>query len=165
MTGRNTHQTFTNMLEFHVPVQNVLMMCSTTKHFTLCTTTHASSAGLQDRDLMRTQEHFLQRLQILEDREELSCHICDKIFSTPQDKKRHIEIIHYKNVEKQYSCSQCSHVVYSKQALMYHTERQHNDENKVAKVACNYCDKKFHVKHSLNVHVRYAHESTQVKCE
>ena len=28
---------------------------------------------------------------------------------------------------------------------------------------CNDCDKKFHVKHSLNVHVRYAHELNQVK--
>ena len=73
--------------------------------------------------------------------------------------------MHYKKVEKQYLCSQCSHVVYSKQALMYHTERQHNEENKVAKVECNYCDKKFHVKHSLDVHVRYAHKSYQVKCE
>jgi uncharacterized C2H2 Zn-finger protein len=116
-------------------------------------------------DGVRTQEHFLQRLQILEDREELSCHICYKVFSNGQDKKRHIDIMHYKKVEKQYLCSQCSHVVYSKQALMYHTERQHNEENKVAKVECNYCDKKFHVKHSLDVHVRYAHKSYQVKCE
>ena len=88
-------------------------------------------------DGVRTQEHFVRRLQILEDREELSCYICYKIFSTGQDKKRHI----------------------------YHTERQHNEENKTPRFECEYCDKKFHVKHSLNVHVRYAHTFDQVKCE
>lgn len=116
-------------------------------------------------DGVRTQEHFVRRLQILEDREELSCHICYDIFSTGQDKNRHIDIVHFKDVKKQYSCSQCNHIVYSKQALFYHTERQHNKDNKTLRFQCDYCDKKFHVKHSLNVHVRYAHEFDQVKCD
>ena len=34
---------------------------------------------------------------------------------------------------------------------------------RTTKVECNDCDKKFHVNHSLNVHVRYAHELNQVK--
>ena len=85
------------------------------------------------------------------------------MFSAREDKNRHIEIVHYKRKDKQFQCHHCNQIVYSKQNLFYHTECQHNDDNKIPKVECNDCDKKFHVKHSLNVHVRYAHELNQVK--
>ena len=115
-------------------------------------------------DGVQTEKHFKRRLEILKEQEELSCHFCNKNFSDSEDKNRHIEIVHYKNVGKQFQCAQCNHIVYSKQALNYHVQTKHNEDNKRPRFKCNFCDKLFHVQHSLNVHVRYAHELKRVPC-
>ena len=116
-------------------------------------------------DGVHTEKHFKRRLEILKEQEEVSCHFCNKTFSDREDKNRHIAIVHYKNVDKQYQCSQCNHIVYSQKALNYHVETKHNEDNKKPRFQCLFCDKLFHVQHSLNVHIKYAHELKRIPCE
>ena len=111
-----------------------------------------------------THESFLRRLKKQQNDELLSCHICNHLFSTVKSKNRHIQIKHYKNEAKQFSCNDCEKIVYSKQALVYHNERNHVTENKTRMKKCEFCEKVFHAKHSLDVHIRYSHNQKLVEC-
>ena len=103
-------------------------------------------------DGIRTHVQFLNRFEERRYKEEMSCHVCNKVFSTVQAKDNHVKNMHENREDNQIGCEYCErNLFYSKAALRYHVER-HNLARK--DLQWKYFDKSFIMKPNLDVHVK-----------
>lgn len=113
-------------------------------------------------DGIRTHVQFLNRFEERRYKEEMSCHVCYKVFSTVQAKDNHVKNIHENREDNQIGCEYCENIFHSKAALWYHVQRHHEARQDLQ---CKYCDKSFIMKQNLDVHVKSVHNYNIVKCD
>ena len=111
---------------------------------------------------IRTHIQFLNRFEERRYKEEMSCPICYKVFSSVQSKENHVRIVHENQRDDNISCENCEETFSSKAALRYHVEKNHEPRKDLK---CRYCDKTFTMKHGLDTHIRSVHNYKTVKCE
>ncbi|CAL8136778.1 unnamed protein product [Orchesella dallaii] len=83
-----------------------------------------------------------------------SCHVCEKVFSSPYKLRRHLLSVHGL---KNYSCSQCGLETKSKLELEQHMSTIHKNEAKV----CPQCGKGFATEAFLSFHINDVHASKE----
>ena len=111
---------------------------------------------------IRTHIQFLNRFEEKRYKEEMSCHICYKIFSSVQSRDVHVKSFHEKEAENQFGCELCDKIFSSRAAIRYHVEKIHGERKDLK---CGHCEKVFALKQNLDVHIRSVHKYRRVKCE
>ena len=81
------------------------------------------------------------------------CPFCDKKFTEPNTKKRHIEMHH---MNKKLPCKKCEKSFQGKQSLEYHYLTTHQKKTTLY-FACEVCEKTFITKIGLNNHMKFKH--------
>ena len=81
------------------------------------------------------------------------CPFCDKKFTEPNTKKRHIEMHH---MNKKLPCEKCEKSFQCKQSLEYHYLTTHQKKTTLY-FACEVCEKTFITKIGLNNHMKFKH--------
>ena len=84
---------------------------------------------------------------------DLKCHICDKTFTKPENKKFHVETVH--ELKKKYVCEFCSLTFTTKGRYKTHVLNIHQKREEFPK--CDMCHKVFLYPDSLKKHIAYVH--------
>ena len=92
----------------------------------------------------------------------LSCHLCNKLFTTKENKNKHARTQHGNELGIGYTCEDCNRLFQSKIALKYHKEVVHEEEKHT--YACEVCKQQFKTKHSVGVHKRSVHNKKSFYC-
>ena len=95
--------------------------------------------------------------------ENLSFHMCNKLFRSKQMKDNHLKTQHGNNSNKGFTCDECDRLFQSKTALDYHKGVTHVSNVEV-KHMCAVCQKRFLTKHSVNAHTRTVHNRRSFFC-
>ncbi|EFX79479.1 hypothetical protein DAPPUDRAFT_6281, partial [Daphnia pulex] len=88
---------------------------------------------------------------------EKNCSTCGKLFSRPQDLKRHLRT---HNKTSAYLCEECGKSYRSLDGLSYHkalNHRETNDSSAESLLKCSKCNKSFTNQIQLNVHLKNSH--------
>ena len=110
---------------------------------------------------IRTHNQFLNRFEERRYKEEMSCHVCYKVFSSTQSRDNHISNVHENKKDNFLGCDDCDKVFSSKAALRYHVDKTHGQRNELK---CRECGKIFAMKQNLDVHMKSVHSFASVKC-
>lgn len=110
-----------------------------------------------------SKKAYLSRMNERHNLEQLSCHICNKLYESHQSKNNHVQTQHEHDVSKGIKCEQCDRIFNSKQAVNYHKKVNHLEEPEEHQ--CPVCDKIFNTRHSLDVHSRSVHNLRKVYCK
>lgn len=106
---------------------------------------------------MLTHDQFLIRFENRRYEELLSCHFCLKVFSSVQYKNMHV-----KNAHGEIKSPSNSDIGNTSGNARKNPKQKHHETEKNMK--CEYCEKKFYLKHSLDVHVKSVHNYETVQC-
>ena len=93
--------------------------------------------------------------------EKLSCHYCNKLFSSQKKKENHVQHMH-ENTTTGIPCLECNQTFQSKQAREHHQMVAHV---KGEEDMCDVCEKTFKSKHALQVHKRSVHNRKSLYCK
>ena len=104
---------------------------------------------LYPKSLKQLQERELQEKAWYK----LVCPHCDKKFSEPYQRKRHVEREHM-NIKSK--CDKCPKVFQCQQSLNYHKLTKHASNSAIS-YRCDICDKTFAAKVTLDNHIKYKH--------
>lgn len=84
-----------------------------------------------------------------------TCTICDKGFRQNQTLKMHIKVVHEKQGERTFGCSECDKKFKTAAALQYHSTTHLGEEARIHK--CDECVKSFKVESNLTKHKAMCH--------
>ena len=133
---------------YHLVHHDLCKFCRNEKH------KYENVTSVEDCFREMKRKHFF---------EQVSCHICNKLFSNERKKRYHIETQHNHDKTKGFQCKECDKMYQSKQGLEYHMKVQHAVEQETHH--CPVCIGVFTTKHGLDVHVRSTHFLRKVSCE
>ena len=108
----------------------------------------------------KTKSHLKRHIQIVHHKIRVKCDKCDFKATDKTTVERHSLVVH-ENVKTRYTCTICSHHVYTSSALKKHNASVHEG----VRYPCNLCQYKAVEKNSLRTHMIAIHTETKFKCD
>ena len=124
---------------------------------------------ISDNDI----EKMKQEPEKYDDKPDLVCQVCEKVFKTKQGLKMHITRLHAGNVmqsnqkvfpqeENEKSCNNCKFTFINQSEKIIHEGKCGQEK---LEVDCDICGKSFKSYSNMNEHIKMIHEKKQVRCD
>ena len=97
----------------------------------------------------------------LQEGEQISCELCDKIFTSVRAFKNHLAFQHEPTLSKE-DCLECGKSFKSDIHLRQHLQRTHQN---ISKYECDVCGKRVKTIHELREHFLNVHDRVRMKCD
>ena len=82
------------------------------------------------------------------------CDLCAKVFLSKNGLKLHLQKFHIRKEARKFKCEKCCFTTNYRGALKTHIEGIHE---KIIRFECHYCEKKFYLKHQIQLHLTSTH--------
>ena len=97
--------------------------------------------------------HMQRHLKSVDGNQQFPCKLCDSVFNRHDSLKNHIQLKHGHLGPKLFQCLQCDYQATKKCHLITHVKSKHESHE----FPCDFCDKVFGRKDTLNAHIKKNH--------